>query len=164
MLPSRTLTGHDVKAKIGNLVGEYRRKKKDMGKTGASPPSWPFYNSIDKLIGERPYNDDSLLSDSIIMQEEAQLFNIVDGGADTYKTTQFAAEAKELIDLENIEDSPAADQEHHEKKTSSSGPDCVLKSEPVAKHSDDKKNSSKRKKKVSELKHDTRITQKDRTS
>ncbi|CAF3117110.1 unnamed protein product [Rotaria socialis] len=153
MLPSRTLTGHEVKAKIGNLVGEYRRKKKEMGKTGASPPSWPFYNSIDKLIGERPYNDDSLLSDSMIMQEEeGQLFSMANGGADTCISTQYGAESKELIDLENIEDSSIVDQECDEKKRSSLGPDCVLKSNPVVKNGE-KKNLN-RKKKASELKFD----------
>jgi hypothetical protein len=47
-----SLTGADVKSKIGNLVTEYRRKKKEQGKTGASPSPWPYYDPIDKLLGE----------------------------------------------------------------------------------------------------------------
>jgi hypothetical protein len=52
MLINRCLTGGDVKCKIGNLVTEYRRKKKDQGRTGASPSPWPYYDLIDKLLGE----------------------------------------------------------------------------------------------------------------
>ena len=52
ILLNRTLAGYDVKAKIGNLITEYRRRKKEQGKTGASPTSWPYdYELIDKLIG-----------------------------------------------------------------------------------------------------------------
>ncbi|CAF1506152.1 unnamed protein product [Rotaria magnacalcarata] len=103
--------------------------------------------------GERPYNDDSLLSDSMIMQEEeGQLFSMANGGADTCISTQYGAESKELIDLENIEDSSIVDQECDEKKRSSLGPDCVLKSNPVVKNGE--KKNLKRKKKTSELKFD----------
>jgi hypothetical protein len=49
---NRTITGHYVKSKIGNLVTEYRRKKREQGCTGASPCTWPYYDAIDKLLGE----------------------------------------------------------------------------------------------------------------
>ncbi|CAF0950142.1 unnamed protein product [Rotaria sordida] len=41
ILQRRSLTGSEVKAKIGNLVTEYRKKKKELGRTGGSPPTWP---------------------------------------------------------------------------------------------------------------------------
>jgi hypothetical protein len=52
ILSPRTMTATDVKSKIGNLVAEYRKKKKENGKTGASPPSWRYFEQIDKLLGE----------------------------------------------------------------------------------------------------------------
>ncbi|CAF1487329.1 unnamed protein product [Rotaria sordida] len=74
MLKDRSLTAADVKSKIGNMVTEYRRKKKELGTTGSSPSSWPYYDLIDKLLGERPYNNESLLSDSIVTEEEQEEF------------------------------------------------------------------------------------------
>ena len=52
ILEHRYLTGPDVKAKIGNLVTGYRRKKKELGRTGASPPKWPYYDLVDKILGK----------------------------------------------------------------------------------------------------------------
>jgi len=52
VLSPRVMTGHDVKAKITNLVAEYRKKKKEQGKTGSSPSSWPHYDQIDKILGK----------------------------------------------------------------------------------------------------------------
>lgn len=52
ILPGRSLQGGDVKSKIGNLITEYRRKKKQQGKTGASPSAWPYYDLVDKLLGK----------------------------------------------------------------------------------------------------------------
>ncbi|CAF4119090.1 unnamed protein product, partial [Rotaria sordida] len=74
ILKDRSLTAADVKSKIGNMVTEYRRKKKELGTTGSSPSSWPYYDLIDKLLGERPYNNESLLSDSIVTEEEQAEF------------------------------------------------------------------------------------------
>ena len=51
LLYPRCLTGHDVKTKIGNLNGEYRRRKTEQIKTGASPCTWRFYDLLDKLLG-----------------------------------------------------------------------------------------------------------------
>ena len=51
LLPNRHLDGADVKAKIGNLTTEYRKRKKEQGKTGASPSTWPYYDAINRLIG-----------------------------------------------------------------------------------------------------------------
>ncbi|CAF1453115.1 unnamed protein product [Rotaria sordida] len=69
-LSPRVMTGADVKAKITNLVAEYRKKRKESGKTGSSPSSWRYFEQIDKLLGERPFNDESLISDSISLQEQ----------------------------------------------------------------------------------------------
>lgn len=52
ILSPRYLTGAEVKSKVGNLMTEYRRKKKAQGKTGASPCTWPYYDVIDKLLGK----------------------------------------------------------------------------------------------------------------
>ena len=51
ILPVRSLTGPDIKSKIGNLATEFRRKKKGQGRTGASPSPWPYYEAIDRLLG-----------------------------------------------------------------------------------------------------------------
>ncbi|CAF1618439.1 unnamed protein product [Adineta ricciae] len=75
-LSPRVMTGTDVKAKIANLVSEYRKKRKESGKTGSSPSSWPYFEQIDKLLGARPFNDESLLSDSISLQDEQVLVDI----------------------------------------------------------------------------------------
>lgn len=53
LLSPRIMTGGDVKAKISNLVAEYRRKKKEQGKTGASPSCWKHFDQIDKLLGKQ---------------------------------------------------------------------------------------------------------------
>lgn len=52
LLKGRLLTAVDVKSKIGNLVTEYRRRKKELGTTGSSPSSWPYFDRIDKLLGK----------------------------------------------------------------------------------------------------------------
>ena len=52
MLPNRILNGADVKSKIGNLLTEYRKKKKARGNTGGSPSPWRYFELIDKIIGE----------------------------------------------------------------------------------------------------------------
>lgn len=51
LLNPRCLTGHDVKTKIGNLSGEYRRRKTEQIKTGGSPCTWRYYDLLDKLLG-----------------------------------------------------------------------------------------------------------------
>lgn len=88
------MTGSEVRAKIGNLSTEFKKRKKEQGRTGATPSTWRYYDLIDKLIGktdwtfvedrqyeinerlfhsafsgERPHNDDSLLSDSINLEQ-----------------------------------------------------------------------------------------------
>ncbi|CAF1599976.1 unnamed protein product [Rotaria sp. Silwood1] len=70
LLQGRSLTSTEVKSKIGNLVAEYRRRRKELGRTGGSPSTWPFYEMIDKILGERPYNDDTLLTDSMNTDEQ----------------------------------------------------------------------------------------------
>jgi hypothetical protein len=52
MFSNRCLNGQEVKAKISNLVTEYRKRKKEQGRTGASPCSWRYFDPIDKLLGE----------------------------------------------------------------------------------------------------------------
>jgi hypothetical protein len=52
MQATRVLSGGDVKCKIGNLLTEYRKKKKEQGKTGASPSPWPYFDMLDKLLGK----------------------------------------------------------------------------------------------------------------
>jgi len=51
LLSPRVMTGADVKVEISNLVAEYRKKKRQQGKTGGSPSSWQHFDAIDKLLG-----------------------------------------------------------------------------------------------------------------
>jgi hypothetical protein len=52
LLSPRIMSGNDVRSKIFNLVAEYRKKKKEQGRSGGSPSGWPYFNQIDKLLGE----------------------------------------------------------------------------------------------------------------
>ncbi|CAF4081217.1 unnamed protein product [Rotaria sp. Silwood1] len=52
ILRDRNLSGVYVKYKISNLTLEYRRKKKEQGKTGASPSTWPYFEEMEKLLGK----------------------------------------------------------------------------------------------------------------
>ncbi|CAF3290155.1 unnamed protein product, partial [Rotaria sp. Silwood2] len=47
-----------------------------MGKTGGSPCTWHYFDQIDKLLGERPYNDDSLMTDTMIVQNNVIIDDI----------------------------------------------------------------------------------------
>ena len=51
----RSLTGSEVKAKIGNLITEYRRKKKKLGRAGGSLSTWPYYELVDKILGKASF-------------------------------------------------------------------------------------------------------------
>ena len=63
LLSPRVFTGRDVRVKIGNLVTEYRRKKTEQGRTGASPCTWRYFDSIDKLLGEfKPFDSQKWIS------------------------------------------------------------------------------------------------------
>ena len=53
ILRDRNLSGADVKYKISNLTLEYRKKKEQQGKTGASHSTWPFFEEMEKLLGKR---------------------------------------------------------------------------------------------------------------
>lgn len=53
LLAPRTVNSYDVKTKIFNLAAEYRRKKKEQGKTGSSPSTWPYFACLDKLLGNK---------------------------------------------------------------------------------------------------------------
>ncbi|CAF5054190.1 unnamed protein product [Rotaria sp. Silwood1] len=52
ILRDRNQSGVYVKYKISNLTLEYRRKKKEQGKTGASPSTWPYFEEMEKLLGK----------------------------------------------------------------------------------------------------------------
>ncbi|CAM4939389.1 unnamed protein product [Rotaria socialis] len=66
----RNVSAADVKAKIGNLTTEYRRKAKEQGEKGASPCTWRYFDLLDKLLGKRTHKNDSLLTDSMIIEQE----------------------------------------------------------------------------------------------
>jgi hypothetical protein len=51
LVPTIAMTGTEVKAKIGNLTVEYRKRKKEQGKTGCSPSTWRYFDMVDKLLG-----------------------------------------------------------------------------------------------------------------
>jgi hypothetical protein len=198
MLKDRCLTGSEVKSKIGNLTTEYRRKKKDQGRTGASPSPWPYYELIDKLLGEitfltflgtssfvgiffqckskrnfsnlvineillyfmcipfsllgeRPYMDDSLLSDSIMVEEEQILANIDQTSTPDLNRTQTSEQADDLNQLTSNSDeinNPAP-----VTSSSSSSSISIPKSDsPLQVISKAKKSGSAKKKRASEAK------------
>lgn len=175
MLPGRSLNGADIKSKVGNLVTEYRRKKKGQGKTGASPSSWPYYESIDRLLGkfdhfiqeldssystihlgERPYNDDSLLCDSIVTEEDQCSKEINRAAMAEGNMTQVAEEAIDClpipIDVEELEietiqtdNIPEAAGLSSAKQTAKGEIEDRIKSKII-------KHTPKNKKRISELK------------
>ena len=55
LLSPRVITAAEVKSKVFNLVAEYRKKKKEQGRTGGSPCTWPYFDRIDKLLGKVYY-------------------------------------------------------------------------------------------------------------
>lgn len=54
---ARLMTAQEVKMKIFNLVSEYRKKKKDQGKSGGSPCNWRFSIESIKLLVSFSLND-----------------------------------------------------------------------------------------------------------
>ncbi|CAF3823067.1 unnamed protein product [Rotaria sp. Silwood1] len=150
---NRCLTGHDVKKKIGNLVGEYRRKKKEQGKTGASPSPWPYYDVLDKLLGERPYNDDSLLSDSMMTEQEQLLDDLDNINVPDYNLTQAAEQANDFTSMINTDELITDEREHSFTTSSPSESSSISKIEiPAKNNSETKKSIPKRKKRTSEMK------------
>ena len=134
LLPDKCLIGSDVKAKIGNLVTEYRRKRKQQGKTGASPCTWKYYDMVDKLLGksvsflhpshscltgERPYNDDSLLSDSMTIEQEQLLADIENVVVPEMNFTQVAQEVTDANPFAAINDEPIVHADFNPSATSS---------------------------------------------
>ncbi|CAF1535528.1 unnamed protein product [Rotaria sordida] len=107
LLPTRVMTGADVKSKITNLVAEYRKKKKEQGKTGSSPSSWRYFDQIDKLLGERPFNDESLMSDSISLQQEQLLQDIENTSVSDLHLNSFSEDTDDNISsiINEIEES-----------------------------------------------------------
>ncbi|CAF4625879.1 unnamed protein product [Rotaria sp. Silwood2] len=107
LFSQRVMTGADVKAKITNLIAEYRKKKKEHGKTGSSPSSWRYFDQIDKLLGERPFNDDTLISDSIIFQQEQLLQDIENASATDFNFDSLTEDADNNISnlIKEIEES-----------------------------------------------------------
>ncbi|CAF0977948.1 unnamed protein product [Rotaria sordida] len=153
MSMNRCFTGHDVKKKIGNLVSEYRRKKKEQGKTGASPSPWPYYDLLDKLLGERPYNDDSLLSDSMITEQEQLLDDLDNVSVPDYNLTQAAEQTNDFTSIVNDDELIIDEREHSFTASSPSESNYISKSEISAKNNSEiKKCVPKRKKRASEMK------------
>ncbi len=175
MLKTRSLTGAEVKMKIGNLTTEYRKKKKEQGRTGASPCTWPYFDSIDKLLGkiiflkrclnlsntylicvlftilgERPYMDDTLLSDSMKLEQEApennDLLSIPDLNA-----TQVSKQATDEIQLVTNSDDMCSTAEMDSNNVPNiSNTNSVTNSIPSTEtDSKEKKSSCSKKKRVS---------------
>jgi hypothetical protein len=121
LLPDKCLSGSDIKSKIGNLVTEYRRKRKQQGKTGASPCTWRYCDMVDKLLGksdsflhpyyacltgERPYNDDNFWSDSMTIEHDQLLTDIENAVVPDVNLTQLAQEVTYANPLTLINDEP----------------------------------------------------------
>ncbi|CAF3985737.1 unnamed protein product [Rotaria sp. Silwood1] len=124
------LTGANVKSKIGNLTTEYRR--------------------------ERPYMDDSLLSDSIIVEEEQVMKSVNQASAPDLNLTQISEQADDLVQLKtNSDDSNNRNSVNLVTSLSSSTTIPIPKSDSPAQMAlKPKKNASSKKKRASETKMD----------
>ena len=175
LLPDRSLTGSEVKAKIGNLTTEFNRKKTEQGKTGASPWPWPFYDLLDKLIGEyntflcdeiflrmiplqrlgqRPYLDDSLLSDSMLLEQDQLLEDIESAAVVDLNSTQVSEQVDEIPSIPiDVEEATSSDVHNSITLTGpSDGTSTVKLENPGKRICKTPKNIPKKKKRAAELK------------
>ncbi|CAF4749204.1 unnamed protein product [Rotaria socialis] len=153
ILKDRQLSGADVKCKISNLTIEYRKKKKEQGKTGGSPSSWSYFDAIDKILGERPYNDDTLLSDSMVT-EQTELIDIENTQSCDLNATQISEQVNEDIDMLKDEEAPGSDPNRLNKSSSPSHDKSTIKSEAKGTPNTTKRTNAVRKKRASEIKLD----------
>ncbi|CAF4146149.1 unnamed protein product [Rotaria sp. Silwood2] len=156
LLSPRLMTGADVKSKIANLVAEYRKRKKEQGKTGSSPSSWRYFDQIDKLLGERPFNDESLTSDSIALQHE-QLEEIENVSASEWNENFITEEADDSVSnlIKEIEES--GNNFENRSCTSKSSPNSTSTTRNITISTPDvsnKKKCSSKKKKISDMRID----------
>ncbi|CAF3811144.1 unnamed protein product [Rotaria sp. Silwood1] len=154
-LSPRVMTGADVKAKITNLVAEYRKKRKESGKTGSSPSSWRYFEQIDKLLGERPFNDESLISDSISLQEEQFLEEIDNASASDLNLNSLTKDDDDdnISNLiKDIEES-TNNSDHQSCNSKSPSNSISIQKNTTSNTSDisNKKNLSSKKKKVADM-------------
>ncbi|CAF1619195.1 unnamed protein product [Adineta ricciae] len=136
------LSGLDVKTEISNLSIEYKRKKKEQSGTGASPCSWPYFDSIDKLLGERPYMDDSLLTDSIKIEEE-----LVFQSSDTTSTPDIPSNQVSKQADDSVEEQQNPNDSVNSVLENSNDPSSTSTSSSIPNTSSSKETMSKRQKK-----------------
>ncbi|CAF2776422.1 unnamed protein product [Rotaria sp. Silwood2] len=176
-LSPRVMTGADVKAKITNLVAEYRKKRKESGKTGSSPSSWRYFEQIDKLLGkeqcffhysiiytfylsrrlgERPFNDESLISDSISLEEEQFLEEIENASASDLNLNSLTKDDDDDDNISNlikdIEES-TNNSDHRSCNSKSPSNSISIQKNTTSNTSDmsNKKSLSSKKKKVADM-------------
>ncbi|CAF1470836.1 unnamed protein product [Rotaria magnacalcarata] len=154
LLAPRIMNGSDIKSKIFNLVSEYRKRKKEQGKTGGSPSTWRHFNQVDKLIGERPYNDDSLMSDTMTTQHDELLDDIEILSGNHLHDHSFIQESDHALDIVN-DNEEIAKENQSLKSNSPCNMSCNEKN--ATKHTTDsstKKVNVSRKKKISDVRID----------
>ncbi|CAF3340251.1 unnamed protein product [Rotaria sp. Silwood2] len=145
----RVISGNEVKVKIFNIVSEYRKRKKEQGKSGGSPTTWRYYNQVDKFLGERPYNDDSLMSDTMTTQHDEVIDEIDNATIKDLNAYSVAEEGDNLLNLFK-ENEEIAKENVPSKSNSPSTSTCTQKNTTQSPN-DSSTTKNHRKKKVADV-------------
>ncbi|CAF5226975.1 unnamed protein product, partial [Rotaria magnacalcarata] len=109
------------------------------------------FNQVDKLIGERPYNDDSLISDTMTTQHDELLDDIEILSGNHLHDHSFIQESDHALDIVN-DNEEIAKENQSLKSNSPCNMSCNEKN--ATKHTTDsstKKVNVSRKKKISDV-------------
>ncbi|CAF3315495.1 unnamed protein product, partial [Rotaria sp. Silwood2] len=105
------------------------------------------------LVGERSYNDDSLLSDSMMIEQEQLLDDLDNINGPDYNLTQAAEQANDFTSMVNTDELITDEREYSFTTSSPSEYSSISKIEiPAKNNSETKKSIPKRKKRTSEMK------------
>ncbi|CAD7011440.1 unnamed protein product [Ceratitis capitata] len=65
------VTGIEVKFKMQNLISKYKKLKAEMGPSGASPPTWPLFEKMAKIVGGyRSMNVEGVVEESFSLDTQ----------------------------------------------------------------------------------------------
>lgn len=103
------------------------------------------------LLGQRPYNDDSLLTDSMVI-EETQMVDIENDRSFDLNATQVSEQANEGAELLKDEEMPVSDLDYVNKSSSPSHDKSTMKSEVTISSNPTKKINASKKKRASDIK------------
>ncbi|CAF4062216.1 unnamed protein product [Rotaria sp. Silwood2] len=107
----------------------------------------------DKKKGERPYNDDSLLTDSMVIQE-AQLVDVENNSPIDLNATQISQSVNDCVITSNVEETASSNFNIVNESPSSSRNNFIMKSGTPTINNTTKKNNKLKKKRTSEIKLD----------